>query len=50
MMEARKNLLEAHARAYDNVKMYSKKPVGLIYAVPDVQPLREEDAEVADDY
>jgi len=33
-----KHLAEAHARAYDNIKSFSKKPVGLIYAVPSVEP------------
>jgi beta-galactosidase len=50
MMNARKNLLEAHARAYENIKAYSKKPVGVIYAVSDVQPLRHDDAKVAEEY
>jgi len=49
-LSARKNLLEAHARAYDCIKQYSKKPVGVIYAISDVQPLRQEDAEVAEEY
>ncbi len=47
MMNVRKNLLEAHARAYENIKVYSRKPVGVIYAVSDVQPLRHDDAKVA---
>ncbi|MEM3926424.1 MAG: beta-galactosidase BgaS [Desulfurococcaceae archaeon] len=40
---ARKNLLEAHARAYDVVKEFSKKPVGVIYSIPDIQPLKDDD-------
>jgi beta-galactosidase len=30
--KARRNMIQAHARAYDNIKRFSKKPVGLIYA------------------
>ena len=38
------NLLQAHARAYDAVKQYSKKPVGLIYANTSYTPLADADA------
>ncbi|MCD6300587.1 MAG: glycoside hydrolase family 1 protein [Staphylothermus sp.] len=31
-IKAAKNMIQAHARAYDAIKAYSKKPVGLIYA------------------
>lgn len=50
MMEARRNILEAHARAYDCLKALSKKPVGVIYAAPDVQPLGRDDREAAEEY
>ncbi|MGB9709555.1 MAG: beta-galactosidase BgaS [Infirmifilum sp.] len=33
MMNAARNLIEAVARAYDAVKQYSRKPVGLIHAI-----------------
>ncbi|MHB1812332.1 MAG: beta-galactosidase BgaS [Thermoplasmataceae archaeon] len=39
----KKNFAEAHARAYDVIKKISKKPVGIIYANGDVQPLSKED-------
>lgn len=40
--KARKHLLEAHARAYDNIKKYSKKPVGIIYTFAWSEVLGEE--------
>lgn len=45
---ARKHMAEAHARAYDAVKLFSKKPVGIVESVADWVPLREEDAEAAE--
>lgn len=43
----KKHFAEAHARAYDNIKKYSKKPVGIIYANGDVQPHTDEDQDAA---
>ncbi|MEM1568934.1 MAG: beta-galactosidase BgaS [Thermofilaceae archaeon] len=45
---ARKHLAEAHARAYDAVKTFSKKPVGIVESVAAWTPLTEEDREAAD--
>jgi len=44
--KARYNLIQAHSRAYDILKLY-KKPVGVIYATPYIMPLTENDKEVA---
>lgn len=43
----KKQFAEAHARAYENLKRFSGKPVGIIYANGDVQPLTADDAEAA---
>jgi Beta-glucosidase/6-phospho-beta-glucosidase/beta-galactosidase len=45
--KAMKNLLQAHARAYDVVKSMTKKPVGVIYATADWTPLTESEADRA---
>ncbi len=46
-MKAMMNMIEAHARAYDAIKIFSKKPVGIIYAVSCIEPLKSEDEDVA---
>ena len=47
-LAARKiNFIEGHARAYDSLKKISGKPVGIIYANGDVQPLTDADTEAA---
>ncbi|KUO82972.1 MAG: beta-galactosidase [Caldivirga sp. MG_3] len=43
MSIAAKHLIEAHARAYDAIKAYSKKPIGLVYSFADYQPLTPND-------
>ncbi|MGC9113197.1 beta-galactosidase BgaS [Acidilobus sp.] len=45
---AMRNLVQAHARAYDAVKAITKKPVGVIYANSDFTPLTEADREAAE--
>jgi beta-galactosidase len=45
---ARKHMAEAHARAYDAIKLFSKKPVGIVESIADWAPLRKEDAEAAE--
>lgn len=45
---ARRHLAEAHARGYDSVRLYSKKPIGLVESVADWTPLSAGDAEAAD--
>ena len=47
-MKAAKHLIEAHARAYDVLKRLTGKPVGLIYATAEIEPLKPEDREVAE--
>ncbi|CAC12444.1 probable beta-galactosidase [Thermoplasma acidophilum] len=48
-MAIRKKLFaEAHARAYDSIKKFSEKPVGIVYANGDMQPLTDEDREARD--
>lgn len=45
-MNIRKKLFaEAHSRAYDSIKKYSGKPVGIVYANGDMQPLSKEDTD-----
>lgn len=44
---ARRHLAEAHARAYDSVKQFSRKPVGIVESVADWVPLKDEDREGA---
>ncbi len=39
---------EAHARAYDSIKKFSDKPVGIIYANGDIQPLTNKDKNAAE--
>ena len=39
----KKSFAEAHARAYDSIKKFSKKPVGIIYANGDMQALTQDD-------
>ncbi len=41
----KKLFVEAHCRAYDSIKKYSKKPVGIVYANGDMQALTEDDVE-----
>lgn len=43
-----KYFTEAHARAYDSIKQYSNKPVGVIYANSDMQPLDPNDKHIID--
>ncbi|ASI98663.1 beta-galactosidase BgaS [Thermococcus celer] len=43
--KAKLNLIYAHARAYDAIKEFSEKPVGVIYAYTWLDPLSEEIAE-----
>ena len=42
-----KHLVEAHARAYDTVKLFSKKPVGIVESVAWYTPHTEKDDDVA---
>ncbi|GGP20579.1 beta-galactosidase [Thermocladium modestius] len=42
--KATSNLIRAHARAYDAIKLMTKKPVGIIYANNSYTPLTEKDA------
>ncbi|MEM0505651.1 MAG: beta-galactosidase BgaS [Thermosphaera sp.] len=39
--KAKRNMIHAHARAYDNMKKHARKPVGLIYAFPWFEALGE---------
>jgi len=43
--KAKWNMVQAHARAYDAIKRFSKKPVGVIYAYTWLEPLSEDIAE-----
>jgi beta-galactosidase len=43
--QRKRDFAEAHARAYDLIKRISKKPVGVIYANGDLQPLSPSDEE-----
>jgi beta-galactosidase len=45
---ARSNLAMAHALAYDAVKNFSKKPIGIVESVAHWMPHREEDAQAAE--
>jgi len=45
---AAKNIVEAHARAYDVVKKMTGKPVGVIYAFMAVEPAAPSEAEAAE--
>ncbi len=47
-LKAAKHLIEAHARAYDMLKKYTKKPVGIIYATSVIEPLAPEYRDVAE--
>ena len=47
-LKAAKHLIEAHARAYDVLKKMTKKPVGIIYATAEIEPLTTEDKEIAE--
>jgi beta-galactosidase len=49
MLTARSHIMEAHARAYDVLKE-TGKPIGVIYALSDVQPLDESSSRAAEDY
>ena len=42
----KRNFAQAHARAYDAIKQYSKKDVGIIYANGDFQPLDGKDMDL----
>ena len=44
----KRNFAQAHARAYDALKQYSTKDVGIIYANGDFQPLDGTDMELKD--
>lgn len=48
-LKAAYNIIQAHARAYDVIKYFSKKPVGLIYVFSWVEPLSERDKDVVDE-
>lgn len=48
LFTAMKNMAEAHARAYDVIKSFSKMPVGLIHSVVWFEPLSPEDKEAAE--
>ncbi len=43
LAKRKKHFAQAHSRAYENLKKYSDKPVGIVYANGDVQPLTPED-------
>lgn len=43
----RRNLAEAHARAYDAIKTFSRKPVGIVESIASYTPLTEKDEEAA---
>lgn len=45
---SKKHLIEACARSYEEMKRYTKKPVGLIYANSDIQPFSKEDEAFAE--
>ncbi|MCA6214811.1 glycoside hydrolase family 1 protein [Thermococcus bergensis] len=40
--KAKWNMIQAHARAYDAIKTFSEKPVGIIYAYTWLEPLSED--------
>lgn len=44
----KRQFAEAHARAYDAIKQFSDKPVGIIYANGDMQPLTEDDRKASE--
>ncbi len=43
-----KHLAEAHARAYDVIRQYSTKPIGLVDSIAAWTPLRDRDKDVAE--
>lgn len=43
LAKRKKHFAQAHARAFDNLKKYSGKRVGIVYANGDVQPLTPDD-------
>lgn len=45
---SKKHIIEAIGRSYDAMKLYTKKPVGFIYANTDFQPLAPEDEEATE--
>lgn len=45
--KARRHLAEAHARAYEAVKLFSKKPVGIVESVAHWMPMTPGDEEAA---
>lgn len=47
LAKRKKHFAQAHARAYENLKRYSGKKVGIVYANGDVQPLTPEDISAA---
>lgn len=47
-MRAAKHIVEAHARAYENVKRVTGKPVGIIMSLAAVEPSRQEHEDVAE--
>ncbi|ADM27756.1 glycoside hydrolase family 1 [Ignisphaera aggregans DSM 17230] len=46
--KAMKHLVEAHARAYEVLKRFTNKPVGIIYVTTYHEPLKESDRDVAE--
>jgi beta-galactosidase len=46
---AQKHQAEAHCRAYDAMKQYTKKPIGFIYSFTWIDPESPEDIEVVED-
>ncbi|GAB6944245.1 beta-galactosidase BgaS [Vulcanisaeta sp. JCM 14467] len=48
MRKALINLIQAHARAYDAIRIISKKPIGLIYANTAYTPLTEKDTKAVE--
>ncbi|MEB3691183.1 MAG: beta-galactosidase BgaS [Caldisphaeraceae archaeon] len=41
------NIIQAHARAYDSIREFTKKPIGIIYASTPFQPLSDVDKDAA---
>jgi beta-galactosidase len=44
---AAKHLVEAHVRAYENIKRITRKPVGIIVSLAAIEPIRQEYEDVA---
>lgn len=43
-----KHLIEAHARAYESIRIFSKKPIGIVESISWFTPYREEDKDVTE--